>query len=161
MPSRVTIGTRAFAVTDFFCWRWPLYLRVPLVPTNNDHNFTRTEEETSVQIVRLYSGDDGESHLENLNLDQLSEMLKSVGDGPIKVSSKPADSYTGFHNAPSRLFIVQLAGEIVYETADGSKTNQAAGDVLVAEDSTGRGHTSTGVGSEERVYLVIPLSGKP
>ena len=36
-----------------------------------------------------------------------------------------------------------------------------AGDVLVAEDSTGRGHTSLGVGSDERVYLVIPLPGKP
>ncbi len=114
-----------------------------------------------MQIVRLFSGEDGESHFENLGLDQLAEMLAGVGDGQIKVSSKPAGSYSDFHNAPSRLCVVQLAGEIVYETADGSKEHQVAGDVLVAEDSTGRGHTSLGVGSDERVYLVIPLPGKP
>ena len=66
-----------------------------------------------MQIVRLFSGEDGESHFENLGLDSTGRNASGCRRWPNQVSSKPAGSYSDFHNAPSRLCVVQLAGEIV------------------------------------------------
>ena len=51
-----------------------------------------------------------------------------------------------------------LAGQAEIGLGDGSTHRVGPGDVLLAEDLTGRGHTTRVVGGEERVYLVIPLA---
>ena len=110
-----------------------------------------------MQIVRVYSGDDGESHFETLTPDQLAEIVFPIGDGAITLGRRPSPSVSDYHNAPRRQYVVNLSGTAEFEVADGSKVRMVPGDVLVAEDLTGHGHIARSIGDEPRVSLAIPL----
>jgi hypothetical protein len=110
-----------------------------------------------MQIVRVFSGDDGESHFEDLTTEQLAQLVSRVGKGPINLNCRPSPSFSDFHTAPRRQYVAMMAGVAEFETADGTKRRLGPGDVLVAEDLTGHGHIARGVGSEMRVSLAVPL----
>jgi hypothetical protein len=44
------------------------------------------------------------------------------------------------------------------EIGDGTKRQLVPGDVLVAEDLTGKGHITRGVGEDPRISLAVPLT---
>jgi len=111
-----------------------------------------------MQIVRVFSGDDGESHFEDLTTEQLSQLVSCIGEGSINLSSRPCPSFSDFHTAPRRQYVVMMAGVAEFETADGAKRRLLPGDVLVAEDLTGHGHIARGMGRDMRVSLAIPLA---
>lgn len=111
-----------------------------------------------MQIVRVYSGNDGESHFEDLTVEQFAAIVNNLGEGPINVNSRPSPSFSDYHTAPRRQYVVNLAGVAEFETADGTKRRLHPGDVLVAEDLTGHGHIARGIGDEPRVSLAVPLA---
>ena len=113
-----------------------------------------------MQIVRVFSGNDGESQFADLTPDRLAELVSRIGDGPIRLNRSPAESFSDFHNAPRLQYVVMMAGEVEFETADGSKRRMVSGDVLVAEDLTGHGHIARGVGTEPRMSLAVPLASE-
>ena len=113
-----------------------------------------------MQIVRVYSGDDGESHFETLTPDQLAEIVFPIGDGPINLGRRPSPSVSDYHNAPRRQYVVNLSGTAEFEVADGAKVRMVPGDVLVAEDLTGHGHIARSISDEFRVSLAVPLADK-
>jgi len=47
-----------------------------------------------------------------------------------------------WHNPPHRMLVIWLTGEVEFETSDGDIRRLAAGSVVFAEDTTGRGHIS-------------------
>ena len=47
-----------------------------------------------------------------------------------------------WHNPPRRLLVLWLTGEVEFETSDGDIRRLAAGSVVLAEDTTGKGHIS-------------------
>ena len=106
-----------------------------------------------MQIVRVYSGDDGESHFEDVSSEEMVEIAKRLGEGDIQLNARPAPSFSDYHTAPRRQYVLHLLG-----TADGSKQQLVPGDVLVAEDLTGHGHIARGLGEGERYILAIPLA---
>ena len=112
-----------------------------------------------MQIVRVYSGDDGESHFEDLTPDQLAEIVFPIGNGPITLFRRPSPSSSDYHTAPRRQYVVNMSGIAEFETADGTKRRLMPGDVLIAEDLTGHGHIARSIGDEFRVSLAIPLAG--
>ena len=111
-----------------------------------------------MQFVRVYSGDDGESHFEDLTPDQLAEIVSNIGKGPITLNNRPSPTFSDFHTAPRRQYVVNLSGVAEFETADGTKRRLLPGDVLVAEDLTGHGHIARSIGTTPRVSLAIPLA---
>ena len=111
-----------------------------------------------MKIVRVYSGDDGESHFEDMTADQLAEIVFPIGNGPITLNRRPSPSFSDYHNAPRRQYVVNLSGTAEFETADGTKHRLVPGDVLIAEDLTGHGHIARSIGDEFRVSLAIPLA---
>ena len=96
-------------------------------------------------ITRLYSGPDGESHFEDMKIPlsdfeglfECSEPMKATG---IILQQGYSDKIHGWHNAPHRQLIISLAGWIEIEVGDGTKRVFSPGDVLLAEDASGRGH---------------------
>ena len=98
-----------------------------------------------MQIVRVYSGDDGESHFEDLTPDQFAEIVNRVGEGDINLSRRSSPSYSDYHTAPRRQYVVNLSGIAEFEIADGTKRRLVPGDVLVAEDLTGHGHIARSI----------------
>jgi hypothetical protein len=111
-----------------------------------------------MQIVRVYSGDDGESHFEDLTPDKFAEIVNHIGEGPINLNRRPSPSFSDYHNAPRRQYVVNLSGIAEFEAADGTKRRLHPGDVLVAEDLTGHGHIARSIGDEFRVSLAVPLA---
>ena len=111
-----------------------------------------------VQIVRVYAGSDGESHFEDITPDQFAEIAKNLGTGPINVNRRTSPSFSDYHVAPRRQYVVNMSGTAEFEVADGTVKRLFPGDVLVAEDLTGHGHIARSIGDEFRVSLAVPLA---
>ena len=116
-----------------------------------------------MKITRIYSGDDGESHFEDVEIP-----LRQLG-GAIGALSK-LETATGvvfretqgdydydFHNAPRRQYVINLDASVEIEIGDGSKRVLGPGEILLAEDTTGRGHISRAVDAEPRRSIFITL----
>lgn len=111
-----------------------------------------------MRFVRVYSGDDGESHFEDLTQEQMAAVANRLGAGDVQFNQRPSPSFSDYHTAPRRQYVVHLAGTSEFECADGSKCQLGPGDVLVAEDLTGHGHIARGVGDVPRLMLAVPLA---
>lgn len=111
-----------------------------------------------MQIVRIIAGDDGESHFEDVAPEEMVAIAKRLGEGDIQLNARPAPSFSDYHTAPRRQYVLRLLGTAEYETADGSKRQLVPGDVLVAEDLTGHGHIARGLGEGQRYILAVPLA---
>ena len=112
-----------------------------------------------MKIVRIYTGADNQTHFEDLDPDTFATLAAKVGEGPIRVNQGPAKSFSDFHNAPRRQYVVIMAGAMEIAIGDGTTRQLVPGDVLVAEDLTGKGHTTRGVGEDPRISLAVPLAG--
>src|SRR5688572_16662545 len=99
-----------------------------------------------MRIVRIYTGDDGESHFEDLELDlpqgQWGRMSARVPvTGAIFRETDPGN-LLDFHVAPRRQLVLMLTGAVEIECGDGAVRRLGPGDVLLADDTEGRGHIS-------------------
>jgi len=115
-----------------------------------------------MNITRLYTGDDGESHFEEIDvplhdageIGRLSERQPATG---IIFRENDADYSYDWHTAPRRQYIIMLDGEIEIEVGDGTKRRFRDGDVLLVEDTTGRGHKTRNVTGQPRRSIFITL----
>ena len=113
-------------------------------------------------IFRLYSGSDGQSHLEELSFSfmpgDIAEQSPTQAASGISFSRIKPGAFSDWHNAPRRQYVITLAGTIEIGLSDGSVHRLGPGDGILAEDLTGKGHTTRAVGNDTRV-VVIPLAG--
>ena len=114
-----------------------------------------------MRITRVYTGDDGRSHFEDIEI----AFPESMGLGrrtphlpaeSVSLREADADSEMDFHNAPRRQFVITVAGRAEMETGDGSKRQLGAGDVLFADDLDGQGHITRTVELPRR-SVVVPV----
>ena len=110
-----------------------------------------------MQIIRVYAGNDGESHLEDLTPEQLAEIVDNVGEGGISLGFRAPGWSEGYHPAPRHQYVLFLEGGAEIEVASGEKRQFQPGDVLVAEDVTGHGHMFKNLGAGRRIALAVPL----
>lgn len=66
-----------------------------------------------------------------------------------------------WHPAPGRRVIVVLAGSIEVETTDGESRRFEKGDVVVADDTSGRGHRTRVRGGPARLLFLDVAAGVP
>ena len=116
-----------------------------------------------MKIVRVFTGDDGKSHFEDLDVPltvehEFGSMSEPHPAQSVIFRSTPADYDAGFHNAPRRQYVVVLEGALEVETGDGSKRLLSPGDILLGEDTTGEGHITRAVGGQPGRSLFIPLA---
>ena len=110
-------------------------------------------------IFRLYTGDDGESHIEELALASNSDLTNLHGAKGVVFRSMEPGYFSDWHNAPRRQYIITLSGAAEIGLKDGTIHRLEAGDVNLAEDITGSGHTTRVVGNVPRVTATIHLDG--
>ena len=91
-----------------------------------------------MKFVRLYSGSDGQSHFEDLDPAQFSNL--QAAEGVIFKNVAPNQS-SEWHTAPRRRFLITLSGSVDVTIGDGTVKTFGPGDVFLAEDLTGKGHT--------------------
>ena len=68
-----------------------------------------------MKIVRVYSGDDGESHFEDLTPDQFAKLVFPIGKGDITLGQRESPTFSDYHIAPRRQYVVNLAGAAEFE----------------------------------------------
>jgi len=110
---------------------------------------------------RIYAGPDGESHFEDVEVElkpsRSSELSETVPvSGLIFRRSRP-DDFIDWHPAPRRQFVITLAGEAEIVASDGEVRHIGPGTVMLAEDISGKGHITRGIGTVERLSLFVPL----
>ena len=108
-------------------------------------------------IFRLYSGDDGQSHLEELDLASHPGLTEPAATSSISFRESPPGRFVDWHNAPRRQYVITLSGGVEIGLGDGSVHRFGPGHVTLAEDLTGKGHTTRSVGDEPRISATIPL----
>jgi len=115
------------------------------------------------RVTRVYSGEDGESHLEDVEIPlndlggaigALSKLEPATG---IVFRETQGDYDYDFHNAPRRQYVINLDAAVEIEVGDGTRRILGAGEILLAEDTTGRGHRSRAVDGKARRSIFITL----
>jgi hypothetical protein len=119
---------------------------------------------TTTKIVRVYTGDDQRSHFEDLCV-PMSEFrlgsLFSLKSATIPVKGlvfreNPLDGSDEFHTPPQRQFVITLSGSVELKVGDGATRTFGPGDVLLAEDLTGEGHSARELTGPRR-SLILPV----
>jgi hypothetical protein len=115
-----------------------------------------------MEIVRVYTGDDGRSHFADLTVDL--EDQGAVGaisqlwpGGGVQFREVPGDYELDFHVAPRRQLVVNLTGSVEIEVGDGDRRLLGPGTILLAEDTNGQGHISRSVDGRPRTCLFVHL----
>jgi hypothetical protein len=115
-----------------------------------------------VKYIRIYTGSDGLSHFEDVDVPlpnvagglHASQLIKAAG---IFFRESDASFDANWHNAPRRQFVVFLEGSTEFVVSDGTTRRFGPGDVILAEDVTGKGHISRSTDRKLGRSLAIPL----
>lgn len=107
---------------------------------------------------RMYAGDDGQAHVEAIDLAKMTEWTKGLPATQISFSVWPVGRFLDWHPAPRRQFVIILSGQLEIGFGDGSKRVFGPGDARLVEDTTGQGHTTRVHGSQPCVTATIPLA---
>jgi quercetin dioxygenase-like cupin family protein len=121
----------------------------------------------TLTFTRLYTSADGNSHFvdETLELKPLggsglenSLAASRIGDvkGAMFLALK-AGAVEPYHIAPRRQFMICLRGVVEVTAGDGEKRRAVPGQFILLEDTSGKGHITHSIGSEDHVALAFPL----
>ena len=115
-----------------------------------------------MRIHNLYADANGQSHfrdievewVETRNFSKLSKRLPATG---VIFRETSGDYDLDWHPAPRRQYIVNLDGGVQITASDGESRIINAGEVILVEDTTGKGHLSKSVGNKMRRSIFIPI----
>ena len=118
-----------------------------------------------MRVTWLYSGADGESHFADLEIPAtdagagrwFTEFISAHG---VSFIGTPIPVSSGYHPAPRRQFVIQIAGTAEVQLANGSSRVFGPGGVLLADDTEGHGHIMrlTGTTSALSARVSVPKS---
>lgn len=124
-----------------------------------DRDVVGAQTRQPVMVTRIYTGPDGQSHSEEIELKitngNNSDMIKATG---VQFRRQSPGYFSDWHVGPRRQFIITLSGRGEIEVAGGKKVALEPGRIELIEDTTGKGHTTRVVGTEDRVSIAIPLA---
>ena len=107
--------------------------------------------------ARIYTGHDGQTHFEDLPLPaEESHNVALQAGANLVFRCFPADYWSDWHTAPRRQYIFILVGQMEIGIGDGTTRRFGPGDVVLADDLTGQGHTTRSVGVP-RISATVPV----
>jgi hypothetical protein len=114
-----------------------------------------------MRVTRVYTGTDNRSHFDDFELTFTNRGNYSRFCDPILVAhasfrETPAEGFYDFHHAPGRQLAITLRGRVELTCGNGESRILGPGDILLAEDTTGEGHTSRELDGV-RNSLFLPL----
>ena len=115
-----------------------------------------------MRIHNLYTDPAGESHFRDIEVEwtetrrgsKLSKKLPATG---VIFRETAAEHNVDWHPAPRRQYIVNLDAGVKITASDGEARFIAAGEVILVEDTTGKGHLSKAVGGKLRNCIFVPV----
>jgi hypothetical protein len=115
-----------------------------------------------MNIHRLYADQKGESHFETVEIQyvessrsgRLSARLPATG---IIFREVQPDYDLDWHPAPRRQYIINLDAGVQITASDGESRRIGAGEVILVEDTYGKGHLSKAIDGKLRNCIFIPI----
>jgi hypothetical protein len=110
----------------------------------------------------VYSDSNGDTRFEDTGIPlhdagEIGKLSAGLPVGSIIFREvEPSYDYN-FHNAPQKQYLVLIDGEIEIETTLGEKRSFKAGDVLLLEDTEGKGHRTRNLQPIRRRSIFITL----
>lgn len=121
-----------------------------------------------VRYARLYTDLEGESHFvdeeSETNPDNFAPPAPNLNLSEYVYAKRfaflilPKGWYGDWHTSPDRQFIIFLSGEAETTASDGKARRFKQGDILLLEDTKGKGHTSKSVGGDVVIAVVQLVS---
>lgn len=116
----------------------------------------------SLRIKRVTAGPDGKSfvdviHLPVVHAEPGKSILSRLFATDVELGYGTPGDFIDWHRVTTpRLWII-LQGEYEFGTGDGKLHRLKAGDMILAADTTGQGHTSRNVGNVPSFVLTVRL----
>lgn len=115
-----------------------------------------------MRIHNIYVDAIGETHwrdievewVEQQNFSKLSARLPANG---IIFRETSGDYDLSWHPAPRRQYIINLEGGVKITASDGEAREIGAGEVILVEDISGKGHLSQSIGGKMRRSIFVPI----
>jgi len=116
-----------------------------------------------MRIHNLYADEQGESHFRDVEIEYVEQRASSgrfserkPATGIIFREVQPDYDYD-WHTAPRRQYIINLDAGVQITASDGETRVIGAGEVLLVEDTTGKGHVSKAVEGQIRHCIYVTL----
>src|ERR1700674_1407652 len=117
-----------------------------------------------LMITRLFTGPDGQTHAEEIEAKFApgggNDVYKLMANSGAELHRAPPGRVADWHTAPRRQYVITLSGHAELEVAGGKKISLGPGSIDLVEDTTGKGHITRTVGTEDRVTIQIPVSDR-
>ena len=115
-----------------------------------------------MKIHNLYTDERGESHFRDIQIDwaeerrgsKLSKKFPATG---VIFRETEAEHNVTWHPAPRRQYIVNLDAGVKITASDGKSRFIEAGDIILVEDTHGKGHLSEHIENKIRHSIFIPI----
>jgi quercetin dioxygenase-like cupin family protein len=115
-----------------------------------------------LMITHIYTGSDNLTHAEEIEMKftpgtpaEVSKMKPVTGAELHRTAGGSVDDW---HRAPRRQYVITLSGHGEVEVSGGKKISMGPGHVDFVEDTTGKGHITKVLGTEDRVTLQLPVA---
>lgn len=123
---------------------------------------------TLVSYHRIFADGQGGSHFDTVRVGQ-TLAAGAPPAAPFYVSAdSPAAKYRFYtfqpgwvgdwHPCPARQFLALMSGSVEMETTDGTIRRLGPGDLVLLEDTTGKGHVTRNTGNGYAIFLVVPVA---
>jgi hypothetical protein len=137
-----------------------------------DQDVAIAQGRKAVVITRIFTGQDGLAHAEDVELDlnargatdifkatgaEFSVRPPTAGANPRNTAASDANA-PGWHTGPARQFVITLSGNSEVEVSGGVHVAAGPGHINLIEDTTGKGHITRNFGPDDRIALTIPLA---
>ena len=118
-----------------------------------------------IRCVRIWTGDDDNSHAEEGWIDLAPGvhgdlLTDKIGTTHASFQETSSGGTFAWHTAPVRQLVITLSGTLDFETRGGQHFTLAPGDILLAEDTVGGGH-SLAAGRRPAVAAAVRRAGSP
>ena len=114
-----------------------------------------------VMITRFFTGPDGLTHAEEIEVKFApgGGAYNLLANSGVQLRRTPPGRENDYHTASRRQYVITLSGHAELVLSGGQTIQVGPGSIELAEDLTGKGHITRTVGTEDRVVILIPVSG--
>lgn len=115
-----------------------------------------------MKVTRIYTDTNGDSRFEDneialFDYGEIGRLSENIEVKSLQFRTVSPDYDYDFHHAPQRQYIVLLDGGVEIETSRREVRQFQTGEILLVEDTTGKGHRTKNLEKKERTSIFIHL----
>jgi hypothetical protein len=115
-----------------------------------------------IRVHNLYCDANGESHWRDIDIEWVNEgpegktsaLQFAIG---IIFRQTQAEHDRPWHPAPRRQYIINLDAGVERTASDGEARKIGAGEIVLVEDTSGKGHLSKSIDNQMRHSIFVPI----